>query len=135
MNDLGETMDNMGCVPSNGCDCQDCKDKQDTPKIHYPRESFTTDQLHGLDNAKLGDTVKLVIEAEVVGVRSGQEYEWSENENKKNETKITLKLYKGTAQITGAEKADPAVTDMKANKKDANDFGTPEPSTDSPVDE
>lgn len=71
---------------------------------HYPQESFTTDQLPSLKGVELGNKIRLVIEAEVCAVRSGSEYEY--DSNKKNETRITLKLLSGSAKKMEDTKED-----------------------------
>lgn len=129
MNDLGEEMKGLQCAPEPGCNCSDCSGQDKKPQIHYPRESFNTTQMPELSRARLGDKVKLIIEAEVCAVRSGAEYDYGPEEDK-NETRITLKLLQGMAKITSApDNTD--IKDMKSkSSKDANDFGLPEPASD-----
>lgn len=118
MSDLGEVMDYPRMT---SCGCDDCKKnkdkKKEEEKKHYPRQSFTTDQLPSLKGLDLGAKVKIVIEAEVVAVRAGSEYEFEyENEKKKNQTKVTLKLLTGTAN-----KMEDKKTDNEPGEKDTYD--------------
>ena len=70
---------------------------------HYPRESFTTDQMPGLKGATMGQKVKMVIEAEVVEVSQGEEYPYpGENEDEqKKKIRVAVKMLKGSASLQG----------------------------------
>src|SRR5690554_5984808 len=110
MSDLGESYPEMSC----GCD--DCREKNEDKKEkkHYPRESFTTEQMPSLKGANVGDKVKLVIEAEVVTVSKGEDWIDRDEDEDKVKTRVTLKLREGVAKML---EKDEDVEKMKSLKK------------------
>lgn len=128
MNDLGEVMDYPRMTT---CGCDDCKKNKDKKKEevkkHYPRESFTTEQLPGLKGLDLGSKVKIVLEAEVVAVRAGDEYGYDEDSKKAKQTKVTLKLLSGTTKKMDTKtdaptKEEKSSTYEQKQKKEVENF-------------
>ena len=98
MNDLGE--ERKMYMPSEPADKPNQK-----VEVVYPRESFTTDQIPELASVKLGDKVALMIQAEVVSIRAGEEY-IDMGEDKKNQVRVTLELKQGQAKVSEAPKVN-----------------------------
>jgi len=116
MNDLGES------YPSNPCGCDDCQKREDgkEEKKHYPRESFTTEQMPELKGLTVGDKVKIVIEAEVCSVSQGDEYAMMPGEDDGEvKTRISLKMLRGGAtKMSGGDKPMTMADEKKQKVKD-----------------
>lgn len=111
LTDLGEE------YPKLSCGCDDCRDKdkdEEKKKKHYPRETFTTDQMPSLAGLTVGDKVCLIIEAEVCATSKGEEYFDDDSEDVK--TRITVKLMEGVAKKLGKK-------NMAEEEKDVEDMG------------
>lgn len=118
MNDLGES------YPSNPCGCDDCQKREEgkEDKKHYPRESFTTEQMPELKGLTVGDKVRVVFEAEVCSVSQGDEYGIAPGgDDGETKTRVSLKMLRGSATKSSAESSVETVADEK--KKKAKDFG------------
>lgn len=115
MNDLGKVEDYPTC-------CAEPKESEN--KKYYPKTEFTTDQLPGLDNLKVGDKVKMTIEAEICSVTQGEEY-GPEDSKKPVKTRVRVKMMMGMAEPM--EKGDmmvPTKEDkMKKEKQFSKDMG------------
>lgn len=71
--------------------------KEAENKKYYPKTEFTTEQLPGLENLKVGDKVKMIIEAEVCSVTQGEEY-GPEDNKKPVQTRVRVKMMQGMAE-------------------------------------
>ena len=119
MSDLGET------YPSHPCGCEDCAKREagkEEQKKHYPRESFTTEQMPTLKGLNVGDKVKIVIECEVCSVSQGDEYGMTPDGQDEEEikTRVSIKMLSGMAsksQDTSGTMAEQS----KAKEKKFND--------------
>lgn len=114
MNDLGES------YPSNPCGCGDCEDREKgkETKKHYPRESFTTEQMPELKGLTVGDKVKIVIECEVCSVSQGDEYGALGEDEDGVKTRVSLKMIRGSAGKMAGE----TTTVAEETKKKEKDF-------------
>lgn len=115
MSDLGES------YPSSPCGCSDCEKREEgkEQKKHYPRESFTTEQMPDLKGLSVGDKVKVVLEAEVCSVSQGDEYAIGPDEDGDVKTRVSIKMLRGSASVM-SEKPKTMAEEKRQKEKDFN---------------
>ena len=114
MNDLGKVEDYPTCC---------AEPKETESKKYYPKTEFTTDQLPGLENLKVGDKVKMTIEAEVCSVSQGEEY-GPDDSKKPVKTRVRVKMMMGMAEPMKNEAMVTTKEDQKMKEKNfSKDMG------------
>lgn len=117
LSDLGEEYPRMAC----GCDdCKKDSEEEKKKKKHYPRTTFSTEQMPSLAGADVGDRVSIVVEGEVVAKSKGDM--WGEEDEEKQKTRITVKMVRGVAEKQEKEDNSDVEAMQKSKKKETLDL-------------